>query len=340
MDTDLTRQNGSKNAAQVYERPQACNLCGGHSVEQVGSHDRRGNPLETVICTGCGLISHAHIPSDEELAAYYAQQYRRDYHGQAAPSAHRVVRAWKMGRRLYRRLRNQVRPGDRVFEIGAGLGCNLKPFQVAGHSASGIEPGEGFQAFARQMLHVDVAKATLEDLAPEPAYDFILLVHVIEHLPDPQAALRHICGLLRSGGRLYVECPNIGAPHAAPGKMFHYAHIFNFTHETLIALARAAGFRVQRKLSRPHGRNLMIVFEKARRPEHAIPEDGYRGTLARITRYDQWTYHLRPSYLLSRLGILLDLYGDRLLARRRLRGIVARCQRTGKPVQAPRRDAA
>jgi hypothetical protein len=90
------------------------------------------------------LISHETLPSDAELDAYYARQYRSDYHGEFHPSPHRVLRAWSVGRSILQRLRPFLREGDRVLEIGAGIGCTVKAFDVAGFDAEGIEPHLGF----------------------------------------------------------------------------------------------------------------------------------------------------------------------------------------------------
>ena len=169
----------------AFVRDAKCDLCGADEVELLATRDRRGKPLRTVVCTRCGLLSHESIPSDEELADYYAHEYRHAYHGEGQPSAKRVLRAWNVGRAIYQRVQSFVHPGDRVFEIGAGLGCTVKAFDLEGFEASGIEPGVEFQSFSRGTLHADIENARLEDLAPVPAYDFVLLVHVIEHFSQP-----------------------------------------------------------------------------------------------------------------------------------------------------------
>ena len=47
-----------------------CDLCGGQTFELIAERDRRGNALQTVICRVCGLLSHAQLPTEEELADY------------------------------------------------------------------------------------------------------------------------------------------------------------------------------------------------------------------------------------------------------------------------------
>ena len=124
-----------------------CDLCERTHFDLVSSHDRRGRELATVVCRTCGLISHERIPSDDELADYYRQQYRADYHGEFTPSAYRVVREWNRGRELLRLLGPFLQPRATVFEVGSGIGCTVKNFECAGYDALGVEPGTAFAHF-------------------------------------------------------------------------------------------------------------------------------------------------------------------------------------------------
>lgn len=322
----------------AFARDAKCDLCGADEVQRVSSRDRRGRDLRTVVCTCCGLISHESIPSDEELAEYYAHEYRHDYHGERQPSAKRVLRAWNVGQTIYRRVESYLQPGDRVFEIGAGLGCTVKAFELKGFEASGIEPGVDFQGFSRQTLHVDIENARLDDLPPVPTYDFVLLIHVIEHFNHPSQALRRIWGLLRTGGRLYVECPNVYAPHAAPSRLFHYAHVYNFTPWTLRMMGEACGFRVVHELSASHDTSLMFVLEKTDARRLVIAPGSYGRSLSAVGRYNAVTYHCRPRYVFQRIQSASRLLDSMFLPRQRVRRLIARLDehaREAKPAKAP-----
>jgi len=313
-------------------RQQPCDLCQHTSFETIATSDRLGQPLTTVICCRCGLISHEHLPTDQELAEYYARQYRQDYHGEITPAAHRVVRAWEGGQWLLRLLLPHVPPGSQVAEIGAGIGCTVKAFELAGFHATGIEPGHGFHSFARDQLRAQIECQNLFDLPARPTYDFLLLVHVIEHLNSPRQALTHLRAMLRPQGRLYVECPNIAAPHAAPGKQFHVAHIHNFTPETLTALAQACGFRIEAQLASENDQNLRYVLE---RTETVVPANGtvvlasgggYEAIRQNLRRQSRWKYYLRPRYWLQRIERDLRFARQRIGAKRRLKKILQTCR--------------
>jgi SAM-dependent methyltransferase len=317
----------------VVTRPQACDLCGDCDVELLSLRDRRRKPLPTAVCVSCGLISHFQIPSDAQLGRYYRDQYRMAYHREAKPSAKRVVKAWACGQTIFKLLEPFARSGDRVFEVGAGLGCTVKAFQLAGYDASGVEPGAAFSDFAREQLQSPVATGQLEEMPLQPTYDLILLVHVIEHFQSPRRSLQFIHGLLRPDGQLYVECPNVAAPHAAPHKLFHFAHIYNFTYLTLNALARSCGFRVVHRFSDERDRNLRVLLARDNPAQIHPTANGYAESVAAVTRYNALTYHLRPRYLSERLKSVGHQLVCSFRTRQRLQDILGICRQSPTPAR-------
>jgi len=312
------------------DRSRPCNLCCGSHFLRAADLDRRGNPLETVLCRNCGLVSHGSIPSDAELSEYYEEQYREDYHGEFTPSPYRVLREWKRAEQLVDMLGDQLPRSARVMEIGSGIGCTVKNFELAGFQASGIEPGQGFWQFSRQQLNADIQQSTLDQLEGTANQQLVLLVHVLEHLNDPSAALRKLRDLMSTDGLCYIEVPNFSAPHAAPGKQFHFAHIYNFTPLTLTMLAHANGLVVRQLFSTPADKNLQILL--ARGP---LPADGEKFTVdsssfplsyQALTRYNSLGYHLRWRYLRDRVSTLLRHAGDHWRTSARLDNLLCRCQ--------------
>jgi SAM-dependent methyltransferase len=111
----------------------------------------------------------------------------------------------------------KVRPGIRgdVLEVGAGIGANtgllindqvrtwrcLEPdARLAGRLGAAIADG-----VLPDRCRVQVG--TLAALPPQPAFDCILYIDVLEHIEDDQAELREAAARLRPGGRLIVLSP-------------------------------------------------------------------------------------------------------------------------------------
>lgn len=301
-----------------------CDLCGGSDFELISTRDRHGQALSTGACRKCGLVAHMEIPTEDELHQFYSEDYRKDYHGELTPSRRRVMRAWRNGRRIYDQLQPHLNGGKRLLEVGAGIGCTVRVFELNGWEATGIDPNVGFLNYSREHLKSSIRVGNLYDLPAEESYDVILLVHVIEHFRSPRAALQHIRKLLPTGGRFYVECPNLAAPFATQPRLFHFAHIHNFTPQTLRWLAESCGFRLVTSFDSENDPNLQMLFEAAS-PQDVSFENGLQDTHAALNRYNRLTYHLRPAYLTSRIRKVCGYLWEHLYASHFVKRIEQKC---------------
>jgi len=281
---------------------QTCDLCGGTDFEIISEYDRHNNPLKTGLCQGCGLVMHVPMPSEDEISTYYAKDYRRDYHGESKPSPRRIMRAWNNGQRILTQIKPFIPEKSHVFEVGAGIGCTVKSFETADFQASGIEPNTDFNSYTRDVLHASVENINLYDLEADHTRDVVLLIHVIEHFVSPKRALTHMRGLLKDGALLYVECPNVAAPFATFGRLFHFAHTYNFTHHTLINMAKAAGFEIVQTFTNDDNPDIQILFKKVAIPEAInFDKNAAQRSHDAIFRYNWLTYNVRADYLLRRI---------------------------------------
>lgn len=97
----------------------------------------------------------------------------------------------------------------RLLDIGCGNGGFLKLAQKAGWSVHGIDFDPIAVAEARKG-GLDIYLGNIEQLAEqEGTYDWITCSHVLEHVHDPQKLLRYMYRLLRPGGTLWLQTPNI-----------------------------------------------------------------------------------------------------------------------------------
>jgi 2-polyprenyl-3-methyl-5-hydroxy-6-metoxy-1,4-benzoquinol methylase len=111
--------------------------------------------------------------------------------------------------RWVRHLRRE-HAAPRLLDVGCANGGFMLQMQALGWRVSGIDIDDAALAPARA-AGLDVAHGTLE-APPELAaggFDAVTLNHVIEHLPDPYAALRQAGALLRPGGVLAIATPNL-----------------------------------------------------------------------------------------------------------------------------------
>ena len=212
--------------------------------ELVSETDRRGKPLRTVICMETGLVRHDPVPNDAELAQFYSADYRIAYKGAAKPRRRQILRNFRRASAYLRAHEDVLDAPTHMLDVGAGSGEFLFMMQRLGKSAKGIEPNAAYAAYCREELGLDVQTALLTPGLFAPGqFDFIRMNHVLEHLNDPVNYLAHVALWLAPQGLLYVEVPNIEVDcrRRSHGRVFHYAHIYNFNPWTLRTCAGLAG---------------------------------------------------------------------------------------------------
>ena len=212
--------------------------------ELVSQTDRRGKPLRTVICMETGLVRNDPVPSDEELMQFYSEDYRIVYKGTAKPRRRQILRNFRRVAGYVRTNGDVLAATSRVLDVGAGSGEFMFVMMRLGKSVKGIEPNAAYAAYCREELGLDVQTAYISpDLIAPEQFDFIRLSHVLEHLNDPVKYLGQMTRWLAPQGLLYVEVPNIemDCRKRSRGRIFHYAHIYNFNPWTLRTCAGLAG---------------------------------------------------------------------------------------------------
>ncbi len=100
-------------------------------------------------------------------------------------------------------------PGARTLELGCGHGGFVALQRWAGLDATGLELSPWVVEQARRWFDVPVLEGRLEDQQLAPAsYDAVVLMDVLEHLPDPRRTLGQAAALLRAPhGFLLIQTP-------------------------------------------------------------------------------------------------------------------------------------
>lgn len=156
---------------------------------------------------------------------------------------------WFVGRRkILTALLERWRPRQgslRILEVGCGTGSNIAMLQQFG-TVDAIEPDEYARAFASERTGVQVKGGYLPNVPLEEGYyDLIVLLDVLEHIPDDTGALKALKTKLAPGGRLMLAVPAM--PSLWSGHDVAHHHQRRYTARTLEAAVRAAGFRTLRR---------------------------------------------------------------------------------------------
>jgi 2-polyprenyl-3-methyl-5-hydroxy-6-metoxy-1,4-benzoquinol methylase len=235
---------------------------------------------------------HSHpIPTLEELMNYYTLHYRQSYKSTYSPKPKHILRAGKSALERLDRLKPVSKPGLTLLDVGSGGGEFVYLAGRAGFIASGIEPNEGYASYSREHYGIHVRPGTWEtaDISRE-SIDIITLHHVLEHIQYPLSALIQLHEWLKPGGHLMIDVPDMESLRHAPSTQFHYAHIYNFNHATLKAVAHKAGFT-------PHNasvRTTTILFHKTHEPQRDLvmrDEANYRHLYQRLRSHTRLSHY-------------------------------------------------
>ncbi len=185
-------------------------------------------------CSGCGLVQLGNGP-----VPYYREVIRA-----AAVSA--VIREAKT-RQFSEFIQAHSLDGKRLLEIGCGRGEFLSLLGPGDMQAFGIEYSESAVAECRSR-NLRVSRGYPgQDLGilPEGPFDAFLLLMFLEHMPEPNTALRSIRENLREGAVGLVEVPNFDLVlDKGLFSEFTIDHLLYFTRDTLQSTLHLNGFDV------------------------------------------------------------------------------------------------
>jgi 2-polyprenyl-3-methyl-5-hydroxy-6-metoxy-1,4-benzoquinol methylase len=214
----------------------------------------RGDPLTVVICTVCGLVFLNPQPTPQALNRFYSEEYyagpkniTADYLTSSKKWQHDFLFSW-----LSAYLPGPIN-GLNILDIGAGYGAWLQWFgksnQVTGIESSRQACEVARTVFGLKMLETDFLSNNLT--AEE--FDLITGLAIIEHFNDPLEALVEMNRLLKTGGYLYLQTPDIHGMVLRQGihRYYKIVHTYYFSLVTLTNLLAKAGFAIAASRCRP-----------------------------------------------------------------------------------------
>jgi len=139
-----------------------------------------------------------------------------------------------------------LKPGDRVLDVGGGWGTfveyagkqgiHVTALTLAKHSAQYL--GELIE---RLQLPCEVEYVDFYEYSTEEPYDAIVILGVMEHLPDYHAVVRRFRHLLRPGGRVYLDASSFRGKYSKPTFISRYVfpgnHRYFCLHDFLSKVA-------------------------------------------------------------------------------------------------------
>ncbi|HEX2100391.1 MAG TPA: class I SAM-dependent methyltransferase, partial [Candidatus Synoicihabitans sp.] len=249
---------------------------------------------DLVCCATCGAAYADGIPPQTAFDRYYAEMSKYENAagaGESSPAEKGRYRAVAdvLERVLDRRAR--------VLDVGCATGGLLAELSRRGFSdVAGLDPSSKCVEIVRGRHGLP---ATVGTFATLPALslraDVVLLIGVLEHLRDVDAALDAMKRVLSAdGGAIYVEVPDASRydeQPSAPYQLISYEHINYFSRQSLSRLMVRHGFveelaeLVERPLSPTTAEPALAALFRRRETMVVQSEERDDGTEPALRRY-------------------------------------------------------
>ncbi len=250
-------------------------------------------------CCRCGLLARIPVPDHAALESWYRDEYLTRYAEEQAGTARRNLYLHALTW-----IEDAQSPPGTLVDVGCGMGAFLALSQERGWRAIGVDPSAAAVAHARASGLEAFEETWLHSRLPDGTIDVVTFVNVLDHLPNPFAALEKAWRVLKPGGLVYIRVPN--APlHAALTRALSWVgwdhltvmHVFGFGRTALLHHLRRLGFSARALRTAPPSQG--EAYGKEGEPKYTLR--------TRLRRVYQHAYHLLARAGLDRWGWGLSL---------------------------------
>lgn len=205
-----------------------------------------------VTCRQCGFVYLANPVDKDKEAEQYDDYFRSadlgDYSKESSDA--NLGRAWHLNEQRIGWIRQHLEKGT-LLDIGCGRGFFLQHAQQNGFQVEGVEISRLAAQYASEHFDLTVHVSSLEQpINFGGDFDVITMWHVLEHFQQPRAAMENVWSLLKPGGTVFIEVPNLNSlkfklsptQYKWRGGNHPVYHRSFFTHKSLIHLLELCGF--------------------------------------------------------------------------------------------------
>lgn len=131
------------------------------------------------------------------------------------------------------------RSDARILDVGCGDGLFFDELQKFG-TVEGVEADPNTMTENGKWTSQIHCQFFDQTFTPGHKYDAILMLDILEHMPDPDAALKHARSLLSKDGVLIATVPAFNSLWTSHDDLNH--HYIRYTKKTFCPLIKSGGF--------------------------------------------------------------------------------------------------
>lgn len=220
-----------------------CKVCKNKDENKFKEKFTKDN-LTVVQCQNCSFVFLP--PFFRKNISYH------DYKDEKVLQQVRLGNNWaKIQRNLLRfKLIKKYKKDGKLFDLGAGWGHFLYTARLLGYDISGVEVSDLPNLYCNQDLNLNVEHKDFFDIdLKESYYDIITMWDVLEHIDDSDKALERCAKMLKTGGFLVIQVPQVDSFISKIRKdkwnMLGIEHVNYFSKNTIKILLEKHGFEIK-----------------------------------------------------------------------------------------------
>ncbi|OHA78492.1 MAG: SAM-dependent methyltransferase [Candidatus Yonathbacteria bacterium RBG_16_43_6] len=215
--------------------------------------------VSIIECISCGFKHVNPIPSEEELAKFYEEEF----YSKGKPNYFKETKEdlswWMATYNNYYTLLETYTKGRKILDVGSGPGHFLVCGKKRGWDVLGLEPSvDAWEYSKRRKLAVVNDFFSYESAKQYGPFDVIHASMVLEHVPNPATFIEDMKKLLKPNGIIAIFCPNDYNPlqeilqkklKFKPWWVVPTHHLNYFDANSMGNLLSKTGFEVKESLS-------------------------------------------------------------------------------------------
>ena len=255
---------------------ETCDTCQSSSLEAIYEPEGGGRGLKIYVCNSCGLLqSLPRIDNAPRRAAAVSSgadwgnvRYGKGFRTQTCLEA----------------LSNHadLTGALRVLDVGSNRGSFVRALLAQAPNARivAVEPDERVVDSCKGLERVETIHARIENTnLPAASFDIVHSCHTIEHLGHPLSVLQDHHRILKPGGLMVMDAPNVELIGGSDilEEWFIDKHLYHYSPRTLTVVIQAAGFEIVQAPDPKDRENVLILARKVDTAGAAWPDSKEAG---------------------------------------------------------------
>ena len=203
-------------------------------------------------CTNCGLLYTMPRPDKEKIGDYYkSNEYYSHQENKKGfiPRLYEAIKKVNVNNKY--KMATKGLAGDRLLDIGCGVGDFLHIAEKHGWDCIGVEPSMEAKAIAKKRINANIIESEDLNTIGDETFDLITMWHVLEHVDDLKWQVEQLQRLVKPKGRIVIAVPNYKSYDGQYYKEFWAAydvprHLNHFNKNTITQIFKSQGLELKK----------------------------------------------------------------------------------------------